>query len=78
MPTVHVYPLSDLIRHVGPDDPEQRVNGWLSVEELPGEQFDDCPCGPRTEPVPADNGSVDWLITHHSLDGRELLEVSDA
>jgi len=34
----------------------------------------DCPCGPRTTPVERDDGSISWLITHHSLDGRELTE----
>lgn len=32
---------------------------------------DECPCGPDTEPVPRADGSYGWLITHHSLDGRE-------
>lgn len=31
----------------------------------------DCPCGPTPEAVKRDDGSVGWLITHHSLDGRE-------
>lgn len=35
---------------------------------------DDCPCGPTTEPVPRPDGSMGWLITHHSLDGREAHE----
>lgn len=35
---------------------------------------DDCPCGPTTEPVPRADGSFGWLVTHHSLDGRELHE----
>lgn len=43
----------------------------LIVHELEG---DDCPCGPTTEPVPRDDGSMGWLISHHSLDGRELHE----
>lgn len=32
---------------------------------------DDCPCGPALEPVKRDDGSVGWVIVHHSLDGRE-------
>lgn len=39
------------------------------------EAGDGCPCGPRTEPVPGDDGSVGWVVVHHSLDGRELIEV---
>lgn len=35
---------------------------------------DECICGPRTEPVPREDGSIGWLITHHSLDGREFEE----
>lgn len=35
---------------------------------------DDCPCGPTTEPVQRDDGSIGWLISHHSLDGREQRE----
>ena len=34
----------------------------------------DCPCGPSVEPVFRDDGSNGWLITHHSLDGREQEE----
>lgn len=34
----------------------------------------DCTCGPTVEPVPRDDGSFGWLVTHHSLDGRELHE----
>lgn len=43
----------------------------LIEHELDG---DDCPCGPRTDPVKRDDGSVGWVIVHHSLDGREHLE----
>lgn len=32
---------------------------------------DDCPCGPRTEPVQREDGSMGWVVVHHSLDGRE-------
>ena len=33
-----------------------------------------CPCGPRQEPVKREDGSVGWLVVHHSLDGRECPE----
>jgi hypothetical protein len=33
-----------------------------------------CVCGPEVEPVFRDDGSNGWLVTHHSLDGREDLE----
>lgn len=38
----------------------------------------DCACGPRVRPEKRDDGSVGWLIVHHSLDGREKRERSDA
>ncbi|MGW4493755.1 hypothetical protein [Streptomyces sp. NPDC004376] len=31
----------------------------------------DCVCGPEVRPVNQDNGTIDWLLVHHSLDGRE-------
>ena len=34
----------------------------------------DCVCGPTVKPAPRDDGSIGWLITHHSLDGREASE----
>lgn len=41
-------------------------------------ETEDCPCGPRTEAVKRNDGSVGWLHVHHSLDGRELKEQEDA
>jgi hypothetical protein len=35
---------------------------------------DECVCGPTSEPVKRDDGSVGWVVTHHSLDGREASE----
>lgn len=48
-------------RHVVPRDD-------LMVHNTSG---DECTCGPTTESVMRDDGSNGWLITHHSLDGRE-------
>lgn len=31
----------------------------------------DCVCGPEVRPVTQDDGSMGWLLVHHSLDGRE-------
>lgn len=31
---------------------------------------DGCACGPTSEPVTRDDGSVGWVVVHHSLDGR--------
>lgn len=36
-----------------------------------------CVCGPDVEAVFADDGSTGWLVSHHSLDGRELDEEAD-
>lgn len=33
-----------------------------------------CVCGPQERPVKADDGSVNWVVVHNSLDGRELNE----
>ncbi|ANA86344.1 hypothetical protein BH762_gp001 [Gordonia phage OneUp] len=38
------------------------------------DQSDDCVCGPAVEPVPLATGGMSWLVTHHSLDGREADE----
>lgn len=38
----------------------------------------DCVCGPRVEPVQREDGSIGWLIVHHSLDGREHNEPNPA
>lgn len=34
----------------------------------------DCVCGPEVEAVMREDGSNGWLISHHSLDGREQYE----
>ncbi len=34
----------------------------------------DCPCGPTTDPVEAEDGSIGFHVRHHSLDGREHSE----
>jgi hypothetical protein len=38
-------------------------------------ESDNCVCGPTQRPVKRDDGSVGWVVTHHSLDGREKNEV---
>lgn len=35
----------------------------------------DCVCGPTVQPVERGDGSMGWLIVHHSLDGREQPEA---
>jgi hypothetical protein len=31
----------------------------------------DCVCGPEVRPVTHDDGSIGWLLVHHSLNGTE-------
>lgn len=38
------------------------------------EESDVCVCGPEVEPVEREDGSMGWLVKHHSLDGRETHE----
>ena len=33
-----------------------------------------CVCGPTTVPVEREDGSMGWMVVHHSLDGRERTE----
>jgi len=40
-------------------------------------ESDDCVCGPAIEPVEADDGSIGWLVSHNSLDGRERHEDNE-
>jgi len=39
---------------------------------------DECVCGPTSEPVKRDDGSMGWVIIHNSLDGREISEGTEA
>jgi hypothetical protein len=48
----------------------------LPVSDLIEHLADDCACGTTTEPCPRDDGSMRWLITHYSLDGRERTETT--
>lgn len=75
MSTVHVVPVRDQIDHLVPGgligrDRTVPDRWWLSIEADPDAPEVDCPCGPVVEHVPP-NG---WLISHHSLDGRERNE----
>jgi hypothetical protein len=51
-------------RHVHP------VNDLIEHDTV----SDDCVCGPGMRPVRQNDGSITWVITHHSLDGREAKE----
>lgn len=39
------------------------------------ELTEECPCGPQQQLVQHDDAPDGWLIVHHSLDGREQIEV---
>jgi hypothetical protein len=50
---------------------------WPTKDAIKHDTKDDdgnCVCGPRTDPVKRDDGSIGWLIVHYSLDGREASE----
>lgn len=59
--------------------PDAGFNGDVHVYPV-GDLMDhdtdtgDCVCIPTVEPVKRDDGSVGWLLTHHSLDNREARE----
>ena len=50
---------------------------WPIADGVEHETDDDgdCVCGPTVEPVEGQEGYIGWLITHHSLDGRERNET---
>ena len=49
----------------------------MSIHTIPLNDYiehevtEDCLCGPTAEAVKGDDGSVGWVLIHHSLDGRE-------
>lgn len=46
----------------------------LPVDDLiEHETTDDCPCGVTPETVKREDGSMGWVVVHHSLDGREQI-----
>ena len=54
-------------RHVHPADD--------GIEHDTSTSEPDCLCGPEVRPAPGADGSMGWLIVHHSLDGREQAEA---
>ena len=73
MRTVHVVPLRDGIEHLVPggiEDYGDALSPWLMIEADADSLEVDCPCGPKVEHVPPGG----WLISHHSIDGRESKE----
>lgn len=37
----------------------------------------ECACGPRIEAITQKTGSIGWMISHNSLDGRERYEPKE-
>lgn len=57
--------------HIEGDSPYHVWPAHDLIEHDPTDDDGNCPCGPRIDPVKNDDGSIGWIITHHSLDGRE-------
>jgi hypothetical protein len=74
---VHVVPLEDLIEHEVPGGLPETSNvadQWMAIEAVGPDRA--CPCSPRLEHCPNPNGSDGWIVVHHSLDGREAMEIA--
>lgn len=56
------------------DDSEGNVHVVPTYDLIDHIENEDCPCGPTAQPVEDENGSVSWVMIHHSLDGRESTE----
>lgn len=51
----------------------------VPVNDLIEHEDEDCVCGPKLTPVKSEvDGGINWLYTHHSLDGREANEVAES
>lgn len=54
---------------------EVHVTPEVGSDHIEHDLSEDCVCGPTTEPVKREeDGSVGYVIVHHSLDGREAQE----
>ncbi|MEU0236795.1 hypothetical protein ABZ234_03825 [Nocardiopsis sp. NPDC006198] len=58
-------PTSDTV-HVVPNN-DLIEHDWQTYEAT-------CVCGPTTRLIKREDGSIGWVITHNSLDGREAHE----
>lgn len=59
--------------------PGDRTAQILPIADLIEHSEDsDCVCQPSLERVDNEDGGDAWVVTHHSLDGRELTEVDRA
>jgi hypothetical protein len=55
-------------------DRGQHVHVLPLADVIAHDENDDCVCGTTTEPVTREDGTIGWVVTHHSLDGREADE----
>ena len=46
----------------------------MPVNDLIEHVYSDCWCIPEVIPVNRDDEGIGWVVSHHSLDGRELRE----
>jgi hypothetical protein len=57
------------------DDPNPGVAHVVPRgDSMEHETSDDCACGPSPLAETRPDGSIDWIVVHHSLDGREASE----
>lgn len=47
----------------------------VPIADLVDHEPENCPCGPRPEPIKRPGGSYGWLIVHQPLDGRLVPNV---
>lgn len=59
-----------------PETPAVHIVPEEETDIVPHDLAEDCICGPTTEPVECADGSINWLYSHHSLDGREQREAN--
>lgn len=63
---------------VEPEDRPAEMHIIPSDDLIEHEESTDCVCLPTSETVFCNDGSFRYMYTHHSLDGRELLEPDHA
>lgn len=55
-------------------EPGADVHVFPDGDLVEHEETDNCVCGPLIDPAERSDGSVGWVMVHHSLDGREAHE----
>lgn len=57
-----------------PSGPEVHIVPEAETDVVAHALSQECICGPTVEPIELDDGGINWLYSHHSLDGREASE----